>query len=317
MDRIWGLVVWIIVVVSSLAHGSSTQRELKNLQIAAYHAPVLFQEVGGFAKADAITRFDFDGDWIANNNWENLETHSTPAFVYYQVIETSTHYFITYAFFHPRDYASVCFWKQCHENDLEGVYVAVAKTLDNPMGQAIATASIAHSDILLNTQPTTVKLSQEDIFGQKEHLAFRIEDSGHGVHSWDGQGNASNRLVYYYGAISEDPKGSPSGAYSYDLVPISELWKKRDFVGKGKTYLVNYFHLGARFSVGKVPYNFAGEKFGKGFAHTPWGWHDSEDKQTRMGDWFFDPALSMYLRLLAPKDYSLDYVFNPYIGLDD
>jgi hypothetical protein len=109
-----------VLFLSLSAHAGSFQ-----LELAAYHAPVLLQSTGKKAKADAITRFDFDGDWIANNNWKNLDHFSTPAYVYYEVFETRSHYFIWYAFFHPRDYASLCIWWVCYENDLEGAMIIV------------------------------------------------------------------------------------------------------------------------------------------------------------------------------------------------
>jgi hypothetical protein len=305
------------LLLSQFAFGQSTQRQIVNHQLAAYHAPVLFQEISNNPRTDAITRFDFDGDWIANNNWVNLNSYPTPAYVYYDLTETQTHYFILYAFFHPRDSARFCFWWQCHENDLEGVYVTVKKLPHKPMGEVVATATIAHSDIYLDTKPRMIDMSATEFFEKKSNIALRIEGGGHGVYTWDGKGNASNRLIYRYNAKAEDPKGARSGIYSYDLLHVDELWKNRESVGRGKTYINTYFHQGARYSVGEVPYGFAGEKYGSGMAHLPWGWHDSEDTQTRMGDWYFDTALTMFFRLKNPDNFSLDYVYNPHIGITD
>ena len=53
-----------------------------------------------------MTNFDYDNDWVATNNWDNL--HRTPlrAYMYYSVTETKTHWFVMYSSFHPRDYAA-------------------------------------------------------------------------------------------------------------------------------------------------------------------------------------------------------------------
>jgi hypothetical protein len=49
-----------------------------------------------------------------------------PATAYYSVVESCTHYFISYSFFHPRDWSDTIF-DQEHENDLEGALLAVRK----------------------------------------------------------------------------------------------------------------------------------------------------------------------------------------------
>ena len=80
---------------------------------------------------DFITRFDYDGDWRGDNNWRNAYLFDLPGYVYYSVIESSRHYFITYAFYHPRDYTARPYEgfapKTEHENDLEGCTVTVEK----------------------------------------------------------------------------------------------------------------------------------------------------------------------------------------------
>src|SRR5678816_646217 len=75
-------------------------------EIAARFAPIFYQALGDRPRSDYITNFDFDGDWRGDNNWENAANETFPlnAYIYYAVAETSTHLFIHYAVFHPRDY---------------------------------------------------------------------------------------------------------------------------------------------------------------------------------------------------------------------
>ena len=79
-------------------------------ELAEHYAPVLYQDVadGLFNdpqnyRRDFITRVDFDGDFDATNNIENLNSGVYPllAFVYFDVVETPWHYYIAYSFFHP------------------------------------------------------------------------------------------------------------------------------------------------------------------------------------------------------------------------
>src|SRR5690606_18899295 len=88
-------------------------------------APILTQGIGSEPKADIFTRVDYDGDWDPNNSWDNLHKFPHPPTVYYYVIESEKHTFITYAFFYPRDYAGMCFFVHCHENDFEGMRVTI------------------------------------------------------------------------------------------------------------------------------------------------------------------------------------------------
>ena len=96
----------LFLISAPAQQGSHAQSQFLNKQIAARFAPIVYQGLGDDPRSDYITNFDFDGDWKGDNNWDNLDNRSFPlrAYVYYSVVETNTHYFIHYAFFHPRDY---------------------------------------------------------------------------------------------------------------------------------------------------------------------------------------------------------------------
>jgi hypothetical protein len=76
-------------------------------------------------KGDFLSRANYDGDFISTNNWDNLGTFSTPSFAYYGVSESTTHFFIYYMMFHPRDWASS--FGEEHENDAEGALLFIRK----------------------------------------------------------------------------------------------------------------------------------------------------------------------------------------------
>jgi hypothetical protein len=90
-------------------------------QLAEHYAPYVAQETWFEPKADFLARFDFDGNWSGEDNWDSAPAGSSQAFVYYAGMETATHWFLVYSFFHPRDYAERCFLGTCHENDNEGL----------------------------------------------------------------------------------------------------------------------------------------------------------------------------------------------------
>jgi len=108
--------------------------------LAEHWAPVIYQDTDNTcAIADYITRFDFDTvdpnepDFDGTNNWENLSNDcqtakfNPDAYVYYWVVETPTNWFIGYALFHPRDWTELCSDLFCHENDMEGILLTVAR----------------------------------------------------------------------------------------------------------------------------------------------------------------------------------------------
>jgi hypothetical protein len=96
-------------------------------RIAEHYSPFVAQETWFQPKADFLTRFDFDGDWRGDNNWDNLDAGSSQGYVHYAAVETATHVFLHYNFFHARDYSDNCVAGSCHENDNEGIILTVQK----------------------------------------------------------------------------------------------------------------------------------------------------------------------------------------------
>ena len=95
-------------------------------------APIIIQDTASKWNADFIGRVDFDGDWRSNNNWDDLPAAGIAPYIYYDVLETPTHWFIHYHTFHPRDWDNAFFGTcgpdpDCHENDTENMLVMVQK----------------------------------------------------------------------------------------------------------------------------------------------------------------------------------------------
>jgi hypothetical protein len=95
--------------------------------LAEHWAPFIAQETWFQPKADYLARFDFDGDWLGADNWEDAFVGSSQAYVYYEAMETQTHWFLIYNMFHPRDYSDKCVAGSCHENDNEGLILTIRK----------------------------------------------------------------------------------------------------------------------------------------------------------------------------------------------
>ncbi len=222
---------------------------LAEAQLAKQFAPVVYQGLGPDPQADEFTTVNFDGDWNPDNNWDNMPLFPRPRAVYWDVMESTNHYFITYAFYFPRDYAGFCLWVHCHENDFEGMRVTVKKP-----SQIIKVEGLAHN-------------FKSEILDAK-NVEVSIEKEGHGVHP----------LLLR----KPDEKFKKYTPADYELVPLKELWDKRNtslFTGQfqyeGKIY----------------PANFGGKKwilFGYGAAKPPWSW-EIWRSEIEKGQWYLDP----------------------------
>ncbi len=95
-------------------------------KLAQRYAPTLRQAVAsGNDKYDQLRSFDYDGNWQAGDNGMNFTKFPALGEVGWSVIETQSHFFITYVYFWPHRttvLAGVAF-----DNDASGATVAVAR----------------------------------------------------------------------------------------------------------------------------------------------------------------------------------------------
>ncbi|WP_157597700.1 MULTISPECIES: hypothetical protein [unclassified Rhizobacter] len=63
--------------------------------------------------------------------------------------ESCTHWFISYSFYHPRDWSDTAF-DQEHENDLEGAIISVRKD-GTPFGTMEGMITVFHTDFFAFT----------------------------------------------------------------------------------------------------------------------------------------------------------------------
>ena len=106
----------------------------EDLELARRYAPwILHAAHPGRGRQDVPTRIDYDGDLLGDNNWDDLPFFELPPTVYYALVETESHWFLTYHLFHPRDWASVRLGlNDTHENDGENLQVVVEKASGRP-----------------------------------------------------------------------------------------------------------------------------------------------------------------------------------------
>jgi hypothetical protein len=145
-------------------------------------APIVLQDVDeGRAdenitgQADFLTRFDFDGDWNAWNNWTESWVNQLPGYVYTSIVEEEKFWFITYSFFHPRDWCwgnnepiptqgfpdfcldSHTMLESFHENDFEGTLFIIRKPRRDDRGTLYGIITVQHDrfNSYVNEEPFT------------------------------------------------------------------------------------------------------------------------------------------------------------------
>jgi hypothetical protein len=292
-------------------------------ELALRWAPIHHQDVNPHGRhslggsADYIRSYDFDGDRISRNNWENAADvgHTRAAHAYFAVVETPSHWFVSYLFFHPRDWSSG-FFETEHENDAEGVMFAVKRD-GSRHGALRAAITVAHNDFYSYVPVTSNwRAGREDIDGQLSLRPFAGElhpmtaqqAEGHGLKAWPYYAIKGDGVVYYPSLkVAEAPSTPNDRHVLYQLHDVLEprgLWEGR-----------REPQLFARDGV------FAGndsDDCGRGVflcrsdaAHTMWAWNDQDDASPA-GAMVLDPAALAKSYFTVPEALAGDYSFNPF-----
>lgn len=292
-------------------------------QLALRYAPIHYQDVDDTnPQADFLTRFDFDENYDASDNWDHLFEGDLSGAVYYSVVESETHWFILYAFFHPRDRAEG--WRRTeHENDLEGFLLFVRKD-DTNFGQLEGMVTHAHgklftylpeeSSIIPKKKHKNCLLSIEEWNGVA-HPKTTQEARGHGCFAWpfeshfrgaDGQ----DGIIYYPSLRESDIPSMDTCCSRYKLIDFHQnksLWSQQLAEAN--------LPLEQRITFSKWGY-IKGNKSGgcgdqfmirctQNNVRAPWAWNG--------GDIALDPARLIDQLFNQLGDFSFCYLDNSYL----
>ena len=246
--------------------------EARYREVAALFAPLLYQALGEHPRYDYITNFDFDQDWRGDNNWKNASDRRFPmnAWVYYNVRETATHYFLHYAAFHPRDYKggkTQGRWLSrairtgvervrsvdptgraheavlAHENDLEGCLIVVEKQGNDPRnGRVTFVETLAHNEFLQYVPESAPREGYETVRMSGRRVKLYIEPRGHGIEAFRGDeeqlrsAHKGFRLYVFTGYAEGQGDDNRNDTVGYDLAPIASTLWPRALAGLNPTY---------------------------------------------------------------------------------
>lgn len=311
----------------------------KYLPLVENYAPFIAQETWFEPKADYLARFDYDGNWRGADNWENLAKGSSKAFVYYAVMETETHWFVIYNFFHPRDYSDFCVVGTCHENDNEGIILTIRKDASK-FGKLEVMETLAHNNVYSFTNNPAIKKGVHDIDGQiefheKTHPIIFIEAGGHGVFGSNSDSSLfdtakmnfkqNTGITYVYNKKPESPRFTNDRNVSYALLSIADEWWEKgsqEIVKMNETfdnfYVYEPFGNRPRTSAKYISGAFNGQMASKNMAKPFWAWHDKRTRDKKIlntGQWALDPAYAVSMSLNFPDNLPVSrrYIFNPYL----
>lgn len=305
--------------------------------LAAFWAPFIAQETWWQPKADVPTRFDYDGDWDGQNNWDNLDLGTSQAYVHYAVVETGTHWFLHYNFFHPRDYSDNCIAGTCHENDNEGIILTVRKN-GSEFGSLELMETLAHNNVYSYSNDNRLRKGAHDIdakidFYEDHHPMVFLEAGGHGALAAGARNStfsvsrkdfqSGTGITLFYKGTAERAKHANDRNIGYDLIPIEDTWWPRAQArGGDRSFDAEYEYrpFGNRPGGGRrYMGSFWGRKNGENKAKPFWGWHDERTRRGKVlntGQWALDPAYSVTRNLNWPAEMPVDlqYLHNPYLG---
>jgi hypothetical protein len=320
-----------------VSFGKERHSRSRYRKLAEHYAPFIAQETWFDPKADFLARFDFDGNWHGDDNWDSSPTGSSQAYVYYAVMETRTHWFLIYNFFHPRNYAERCILGTCHENDNEGLILTVRKD-GSRFGRLQVMETLAHNRVYSYRADPRVadglhRIAGDIEFSQGSHPVVFLEPGGHGAFgSQDSHSGYSFRsdtftggtgVTYIYKGKARRPRYANDRRVGYDLLPIYEQWWLRAVDGRGR-HDRTFDDYGAYRPKGnrpespypEIPFSFLGRAKARNRAKPFWGWIDMNSRAVlATGQWGLDPAyaVSQTLRFPVQESFSLDYVFNPFL----
>lgn len=342
----WATVAILLLAASTPLLADDSPPRPWDYAIAARYAPDFHQVVArGKPHLDYITRFDFDGNPAADDNWQNADdpSYPLPAYVYYAVSYTRTHFFIHYVYFHPRDwkgnwlsngalqslkwvgrplifprYLGIDALSLAHENDLEGVLVVVERnspvTLD---GRVVLVESFSHYRFhayLPEYDAPAFDTKARTFASRGQRPVLYVESKGHGVRAYFVPKRAQTVVEYRFGGRADQPDPDSERPVSYELLSLFDtLWQQAlDDADNNRAFarFRLYDQNGLSDFFGDEPPRVGtalnGRKRGRNRAAPPWAWKNNGLR----GQWFFDPARNIAERHRPAGDFETRYLFN-------
>src|SRR5262245_28529103 len=319
----------------------------RHLEVARRYAPIVLQQTHPRrGREDLPSNIDFDGDLVGRNNWETFERFRLVPTVYYALLGTETHLFLTYHLFHARDWSPFPLGLQdTHENDGENLQVVVERASGLPVllfaqahyrGRAYANDRARFGDGEERIRRGFLPLDGEgrpDPLGT--HLAVYVESQGHGIY---GSEDDHARVTVTSGGAARFRKGSglllrpardgeevhepdsfSSGTVPYRLEStVEKLWpalREGRLVGNGALFDWPCPYEDGRVRLERLPRAYDGDRYsgplGNDRGISPFA-VSFEFSCGEVGSLFFDPAARWKRAIRTAGPWSTRYVADPF-----
>jgi hypothetical protein len=320
--------------------------------LAVSYAPVVYQQIER-SGIDTFTNFEFDGDEDLTNNLDSAARPApNPGHVYYAVLETDTHFFISYVLYYPGVEQNRT---ETAEHDMIGMQVIVEKTVADPLGRLWAASLMQRSSYsgwamqaswyaettLADGDDIQARLNP-DALEDGRRMPLFVESAAHDgcfvgypdgrCTPTSGEGapfeEETRGVIYRAGGVAQRVGDGPDTALTYVLLPFTDaVWLRRDLTagpgapfGGSELYYPPFedeasetLRPGAgRFFPATLAYAHDGDSFGE----LPFTWARNESFPPDNGLWFVDPAWLAAEKWALPDTASTTYCFNPWLGID-
>ena len=334
-----------LVVEPLLASAGKPAVDAK-LELAARFAPFVYHEFDPLrGRMDVPAPVDFDGDLDGENAWENFARFELLPTVYYAVLETETHWFLTYHLFHPRDWVRFDLGlHQSHENDGENLQVVVARSNQEPVllfaqahyrGVAYANPGSGFGDGQVELRGPFLRVDADGRpSADGAHACVFVESGGHGIFGvLDPHARvtvAADGAVHFEragwalrparpGEELAEPALSSGTLVPYRLESLeAKLWPllaSGALVGEGKLLDRPLRYQDEQIAV-DVPRYYEADRFSGPFGPdrgiAPFA-VDFRFGAGEVGALFFGPAARYAALLRVPEPWSLEYVAYPFV----
>ena len=318
-------------------------------------APVIVQELRPQStpdqeRADFLPGLDYDGNWRGADNEDHLNArdgqryqYALQATVYYAVVETTTHRFITYFLHHAVDWSprpNFLWLGITHENDGEGLQVVTRKAVAGAPECVVLLATQAHLRTRFYAapdagiasgqwplQPAPLPVTGPPNGPAGTHPRVRVSSGGHGIRG-DVAASARARQEDYIVFTPADRTSAgdvwtPGGrSYTYRLVPLHDtLWRfyrTGRFIGNGGIMDGSFDYQGDHAVYRDLPRFFDSDRLSffpiwkKDAGIVPFAF-DGHLLCGPKGRLFFDPARAYPQQFTVPPGWSVAYIYNPYL----
>jgi len=296
--------------------------------LAYKYAPVIFQQVDNYyPRLDFISGVDFDGDMVGNNNWDNIFEHKLKPVVYFAIVSTESHHFLTYSIFHPRDWTTWCtgWFFECHENDMENIQVVVDKKSE----EVVALVTQAHFWSYLYFRQNTEGEYGQIMFVDKDgtesetgRAGIFVKSKGHAIYGLDRDNQYIEDAVIYYPDKSQsniEPVLDDKRHFSYKLEStLEKFWipiLDGKLYGEGKLFNKVFNYQDPEIAWEYVPRHFDSDMYSgigkKSAGIVPFAMGFSLFAAD-IGGLFFNPAYHFKQSVDLASSWSQNYTYHPY-----